>query len=81
MAAGAADAGAWVVCVSGVEDWVVVVAEPDLVVATGFALFEATVFTFAVSAFPEGDEAGAVDVGPDPSIGAPATFIALFDPN
>ena len=61
MAEGAADAGAWVVCVSGVEDWVVVVAVPDLVVATGFALFEATVFTFAVSAFPEGDEADAVD--------------------
>ena len=49
----------------------------------GFALFVAAAVALAVAAAfdDDDDEADAVDVTPDPAIGAPAIFIALVDPN
>jgi hypothetical protein len=56
---------------------------PELFV--GFALFVAAAVAFDVATAAleelEDDEADALDVAPDPAIGAPAIFIALVDPN
>jgi hypothetical protein len=56
---------------------------PEPFVATGLAFFVATTVAFelATAVFEEDDEADAVDVTPDPAIGAPAIFITLVDPN
>ena len=82
--AGAVVAGAVVASAVAVGAVVAAAVAPELFV--GFALFVAVavafdVVTAALEEFEDDDEADAVDVTPDPAIGAPAMFIALVDPN
>ncbi len=56
---------------------------PELLVATGLALFVATAVAFAVALAlaEDDDEADALDVAPGPVTGPPAILIALVVPN
>jgi hypothetical protein len=74
--AGAVVAGAVVAAGSAVAAAVV----PELLVATGLALFVAVAFVVAAVA-EDDDEADALDVAPGPVTGPPAMFIALVVPN
>ena len=57
---------------------------PELLVATGLALFVAAAVAFVVAAAAavvDDDEADALDVAPGPATGPPAMLIALVVPN
>jgi hypothetical protein len=78
--AGAVVAGACAAAGALVAALVAAAVAPELFV--GFALFVAAAVAFeSATAALEDDEADALDVAPDPAIGAPAIFIALVDPN
>jgi hypothetical protein len=75
--AGAVVAGAVVASAVAVgATWFV----PELLVATGLALFVAVALVVA-PALEDDDEADALDVAPGPVTGPPAIFIALVVPN
>ena len=79
--AGAVVAGAVVAsAVAAGATWFV----PELLVATGLALFVAAAVAFVVAAAAavvDDDEADALDVAPGPVTGPPAMLIALVVPN
>ncbi len=75
VVAGAVVAGA---CVAGA---VVPAVAPELLLATGLALFVAAAVALALALAEDDDEADALDVAPGPAIGPPAIFIALVVPN
>ena len=79
VGAGAVVAGAVVAsAVAAGATWFV----PELLVATGLALFVAAAVAFAVApALEDDDEADALDVAPGPVTGPPAMLIALVVPN
>jgi hypothetical protein len=69
-------------CVAGASAAGAVVFAPALdFVAIGFGFFVAVAFVVATAALEGDDEAGALDVTPDPAIGPPAILIALVVPN
>jgi hypothetical protein len=75
--AGAVVAGA---CVTGAV--VAAAVAPELLVATGLALFVAVALVVALAlAVEDDDEADALDVAPGPVTGPPAMLIALVVPN
>ena len=75
--AGAVVAGAVVAAASVVATAVA----PELLVATGLALFVAVAFADALAVEEDDDEADALDVAPGPVTGPPAMLIALVVPN
>ena len=54
---------------------------PELLVATGLALFVAVALAVAPELEEDDDEADALDVAPGPVTGPPAMLIALVVPN
>jgi hypothetical protein len=54
---------------------------PELLVATGLALFVAAAVALALALAEDDDEADALDVAPGPVTGPPAMLIALVVPN
>ena len=75
--AGAVVAGAVVAAASVVAAAVA----PELLVATGLALFVAVALAVALAVAEDDDEADALDVAPGPVTGPPAMLIALVVPN
>jgi hypothetical protein len=54
---------------------------PELLLATGLALFVADALVVALAVAEDDDEADALDVAPGPVTGPPAMLIALVVPN
>ncbi len=79
--AGAAVAGAVVASAVAVGEVVAAAVAPELLLATGLALFVIVALVIALAVKDDDDEADALDVAPGPAIGPPAMFIALVVPN
>jgi hypothetical protein len=80
--AGAVVAGAVVAAVVAVGAAGATSFVPELLVATGLALFVAVAFVVALALVEvDDDEADALEVAPGPVTGPPAMFIALVVPN
>ena len=78
--AGAVVAAAVVASAVAVGEVVAAAVAPELLLATGLALFVEVAFAVA-AALEDDDEADALDVAPGPVTGPPAMFIALVVPN
>ncbi len=76
VVAGAVVAAAVAVGAAGATSFV-----PELLVATGLALFVAVAFVVATAVEEDDDEADALDVAPGPVTGPAAISIALVVPN
>jgi putative Ca2+/H+ antiporter (TMEM165/GDT1 family) len=81
--AGAVVAAAVVASAVAVGEVVAAAVAPELLLATGLALFVAValVVALALEEVEDDDEADALDVAPGPVTGPPAMFIALVVPN
>jgi hypothetical protein len=80
--AGAVVAAAVVAVAVAAGSVVAAAVAPELLLATGLALFVAVALVVALAlAVVDDDEADALDVAPGPVIGPPAMFIALVVPN
>jgi hypothetical protein len=79
--AGAVVAGAVVASAVAARAVVAAAVAPELLLATGLALFVAVALVVALALAEDDDEADALDVAPGPVTGPPAMFIALVVPN
>ena len=79
--AGAVVAGAVVAVAVAAGSVVAAAVAPELLLATGLALFVAVALVVAPVLEEDDDEADALDVAPGPVTGPPAMLIALVVPN